>query len=131
MKKTTCQYLILLSLLLIACQTKPDRSYTLSEEMKDSLNIFLKTDHFSDQEWDQRGLIPSSQAVENEMNSALQDAVKEVLEQEQDLTENRVKQILIKQLKQKETRLDTEEREYLSDLFFELADILKVDIKTE
>lgn len=123
--------LCFLQLSLMSCQSKPGKPYTLSKEVKDSLYIFQKTDHFSDENWDERGLIPSPQAVEDEMNAALQEAIEEVVEQQHELTENKVKDILMKQLKQEEGRLDTEEREYLLDLFFELADILKVNIKTE
>lgn len=135
MKKTK-NFLLLLFIFLAAClpylscRYNPDKIYILSDAREDSLLAFAEEDHFSDDQWEQRGLIPSPREVENKMNASLQDAIVEIMEQD-DLTENRVKGILVKRLKENLGNLDTEEREFITDVFFELAEVLKVDIKSE
>jgi hypothetical protein len=97
------------------------------------LLTFRSRDKFSDENWEVRGLIPSDPDLSNKMDllfNQVADVLIEILNH--DPKEKQLKGILKSGLKKfNKTDYDTEEREFICDLFQELSDIVNIDIKAD
>jgi hypothetical protein len=102
---------------------------TTNQNKTDQLAAFRQRDKFSDQAWNKRGLNPSGfeissklTALFNQCASALIDAI------EKNASDRQLKAILKSHLANFSKRdYDTEEIEFICDLFHELAQILSID----
>jgi hypothetical protein len=103
---------------------------TLEQDKIDQLAAFIHRDKFSDKVWNDRGLNPSAPEISsklaelfNKCADALVDAVRK------NATDKQLKSILKSHLANfTKWDYDTEEREFICDLFFELAQIVEVDL---
>lgn len=102
---------------------------TLEQNRIDQLTAFRQRDKFSNQAWNQRGLNPSAWEVSSKLTEifnkcadALIDAVRK------NSTDKQLKSILKSHLANFSKRdYDTEEREFVCDLFYELAQIVEIN----
>jgi hypothetical protein len=116
--------------ILTSCAQKLDKVYILTKEIEKQLVALRNKDKFSQEGWAQRGLIPSPPSVIFNMNNAIHTAIDKIIDSKEELTESKIKMIIRKEL-YKVKMMDTEEREFIGDTFFELALILKIDCKEE
>jgi hypothetical protein len=97
------------------------------------LLAFRSRNKFSDKNWEARGLNPSDPDLSKKMNllfNQIADALTDGLNH--NLKEKQLKTILKNGLKMfDKADYDTEEREFICDLFFELSDIVTIDIKAD
>lgn len=102
---------------------------TLEQNRIDQLTAFRQRDKFSDQAWNKRGLNPSVWEVSskltglfNQCADALIDAVRK------NASDKELKTILRSHLSNfSKQDYDTEEKEFVCDLFYELAQIVEID----
>ena len=102
---------------------------TLEQNRIDQLTAFRQRDKFSDQAWDKRGLNPSAWEASlkltelfNQCADTLIDAVGK------NASDKQLKTILRSHLSNFSKRdYDTEEKEFVCDLFYELAQIIEID----
>jgi len=130
MKKFFPFILLLLLMSLKACSPSLEKPYVLSKETEEQLLTFKNKDKFSKQSWDQRGLMPSPPNVIFQMNNSIHNTVDQILSSKQTLTENNIKKIIRLEM-EKVKMLDTEEREFMGDVFFELSTILNINCQEE
>ena len=91
---------------------------------------FKQRDKFSNQAWEARGLNPSSTEISSNL-SKLFDRISEALITviQQNGSQKKLKNILTAELSSINKRdFDTEEKEFICDLFYELAQIAGVDL---
>ena len=103
-----------------------------SEQNKvDLLTAFKLRDKFSDQAWNNRGLNPSSSEISSNLTRLFNLSADELIEAVQNnASEKQLKSLLKYQLsKFNKLDYDTEEKEFICDLFFELAKIVNIDFK--
>ena len=105
-----------------------------SKEIKiDKLKAFKLRDKFSVEKWEERGLNPSSYELCQNMTTVFNSTTDDLM----DLINNgrantELKSILRSGLKRFNKKdFDTEEKEFICDLFLELGDIIEVDINSE
>lgn len=92
------------------------------------LKEFISTDKFSDEIWADRGLNSSGDEMSNRLNTFFNQCANKLLEYK----EQNYKECLNNQLKQIDSmNYDTEEREFIVDYFFDLAEICSIDLKEE
>ncbi|WP_163401493.1 DUF4844 domain-containing protein [Flavobacterium fluviatile] len=99
----------------------------------DKLKYLLQKKKFADSEWEKRGLNPSNselcEQLENNFDNCLNSLLKQVEEQS---TNKQLKTTLSQNLKSlNKTELDTEEKEFVCDYYYEIAKIIEVDFKNE
>jgi hypothetical protein len=102
---------------------------TLEQSRIDRLTAFRQREKFSDEAWNKRGLNPSAQEISlkltelfNRCADVLIDAVGK------NASDKQLKTILKSHLSNFSKRAyDTEEKEFVCDLFYELAQILEID----
>ncbi len=97
----------------------------------DKLLLFKQREKFSKAAWNDRGLNPSSTELCNQLtnlfNSCVDNLIKAI---NQDYSDRQLKSVFKTDLNSfNKLDYDTEEREYISDLFHELATIVNVDFK--
>ena len=105
-----------------------------SKEIKiDKLRAFTLRDKFSTEKWEERGLNPSSYELCQNLNTIFNSVVVELIGLiNNGRADKELKSALKVNLKKiNKNEFDTEERDFICDLFFELGDILEVDIKSE
>lgn len=103
------------------------------KDVTERLTAFRNRDKFSYEAWQDRGLNPSNAelcskltTLFNQCTDALKDAV------DQKVSDSQLKRIIKIHLSNfKKWDYDTEEREFICDLFLELASILKIDFSDE
>ena len=103
-----------------------------SEQNKvDLLTAFKLRDKFSDQAWNNRGLNPSSSEISSNLTRLFNLSADELIEAVQNnASEKQLKSLLKSQLsKFNKHDYDTEEKEFICELFFELAQIVNIDFK--
>ena len=98
-----------------------------------SLNALQKKDKFSNQEWEKRGLIPSttelSLYLDSSLNSCLEALINVIEESD---SEKNIKRTLKAGLKGiDKSALDTEEKEFVADYFYQISEITGVNFKNE
>ena len=99
----------------------------------EQLEIFKRRDKFSNEAWDERGLNSSSTEICENLALLFDQTSDELsLALQQGYEGRRLKKVLVGCLKMfKAADYDTEEREFICDLFFELSVIVGVDISKE
>ena len=100
-------------------------------EIEEKLNSFISKDKFSDEIWEERGLIPSDHSTIKQMSDVIDSLAKRVKNAYQTgKTKESIKKILEKEIKNVIGSLmfDTEEREFLGDLIYDLAGILEIEL---
>ncbi len=99
-------------------------------EKFDNLSKFKKRNKFSKKAWNERGLIPSDAQMSKFVNNFFNSCADKLIEGlNNKLPDNEIKDLLEKQLVSlNKSDFDTEEREFIGDLFHELASIVKIDI---
>lgn len=99
----------------------------------DQIISFKTIDKFSDEAWNKRGLNPSSRGMSDKLNELLNQTAEELikaLQNEAQIPE--IKSLFKRNLRKFDRRFyDTEEREFICDLFYDLASIVRVDFKRE
>lgn len=99
----------------------------------DSLNSFKSRIKFSSESWEQRGLNPSSVELCQKMEFLFNSICDEIVDSLQtDIADKQLKELLkdgLKRFKRKD--YDTEEAEFICDLFLELGIIVEIDIKSD
>lgn len=97
------------------------------------LQRFLKKNKFSNSEWENRGLNPSSLELSQKMNELLDDCCQNLIVlSENGATSKAFKKELKKGLATfNKADFDTEEKEFICDYFFELSQIVEVNFKDE
>tara|TARA_B100000809_G_scaffold261231_1_gene309714 strand:- start:104 stop:760 length:657 start_codon:yes stop_codon:yes gene_type:complete len=102
----------------------------MKKESLKKLKQFYSKDKFSVSAWEQRGLNPSETDIIALMNDGINNCCEKVITSYQNDESNTAYiEILKTGLKNIDKQsLDTEEKEYISDLFFELASILSIDM---
>jgi len=102
-----------------------------SQKQLDRLIAFKQRDKFSLQAWNERGLNPSSDETCRQMTdrfNACADVLIAAINKK--APDGRLKSILKQGLAAfPKSRYDTEEREFICDLFFELSGIINIDFK--
>jgi hypothetical protein len=95
------------------------------------LHTFLKRDKFSAEAWDERGLNPSDSAICEKLAFLFNNTAEALIEAvNADKSQRYIKETLKKSLKNFiRSDYDTEEREFVVDLFAELSFIVGVSIK--
>jgi hypothetical protein len=95
------------------------------------LTSLRQKDKFSDGEWEKRGLESSESELCNELNALFNDTLDDLIKAvETDAQGRQLKAILFRHLAVfHKSAYDTEEREFITDLFFQLAKIVNVDFK--
>jgi len=86
-------------------------------------------DKFSDGEWEKRGLESSASELCEQLNSLFNDVLDDLIKAvEADASDRQLKGILSRHLSAfYRSAYDTEEREFIADLFYQLAKIVDVD----
>ena len=103
------------------------------DRMTNELQKFLKKDKFSNSEWEDRGLNPSSFELCKKMNELLNNCCQKLVK----LSENgATNKDFKKELKNglsgfNKAEYDTEEKEFICDYFLELSQIVDVNLKDE
>ena len=106
--------------------------YELTPEVEKQILEFKDKNKFGAAElWDERGLIPSPENIINSMEQTVNNSIDRLIDKKAELSTNTIKSIIKEELQNQKVRLDTEEREFLAETFFELCEILQVDIKRE
>jgi Domain of unknown function (DUF4844) len=101
------------------------------QDQIDKLLAFKDRDKFSTEVWNKRGLNPSSNELGNQLTTLFNSCADILIEALKNKSSTRqLKSVLNKGLsKFKKAEYDTEEREFICDLFFELSTIINVDFK--
>ena len=103
------------------------------DEIIEKLKRFREKSKFSNSEWEKRGLNPSDSDLCIKMENLFNDCTDSLI----DSVENNKNQRLIKKSLKNglhsfdKLDYDTEEREFICDYFFELSQIVEIDIKNE
>lgn len=97
-----------------------------------ALSSFKKRDKFSEASWNARGLNPSDDEVCQQMNNIFMECADSLIEAlKVGASKQKLKTILTKSLHTTDKFVyDTEEREFIVDLFHELSEILEIDINS-
>lgn len=95
------------------------------------LLAFKSKNKFSTDAWEQRGLNPSSDEICDELNSLFNQTADDLIDA---LNNNLSNKQLLKILKSnlslfRKQDYDTEEREFVCDVFFDLSEIVGIDFK--
>ena len=95
----------------------------------DELTAFWQRDKFSHQAWNNRGLNPSNPDLSDQLTRLFNKCAKEIIDAVHNhASDKQLKKILQTQLSGfVKSEYDTEEREFICDLFYELAQIIKID----
>jgi hypothetical protein len=102
---------------------------TLVENRIDQLTAFIQRDKFSDRAWDKRGLNPSAWEISSRLRELFDQCADALIDAvERNLSDKQLKGILKSHLSKFRKRdYDTEEKEFVCDLFNELAQIMEID----
>jgi hypothetical protein len=98
-------------------------------EKIDRLIQFKNRDKFSDEAWGKRGLIPSDEEVCGKLRPIFANASQKIIAAlQEDLPATQLHALLKAQLNDVDRyEFDTEEMEFIGDLFYEIASILEID----
>jgi hypothetical protein len=115
--------------LFVTCNPTATFRMTSEQDKIDQLIAFRKRNKFSDQAWNERGLNPSSTELSFKLTQLFEKCADALIEAVQSKkTDKQLKTILKAQLYHFNKKdYDTEEKEFVCDLFYELAKILNVD----
>jgi hypothetical protein len=99
----------------------------------DRLSLFKHKDKFSLEIWERRGLIQSDKEMCDGLNSIFNKIIDELTDEiDKNQTTNKLKSILKNGLKSiNKANYDTEEKEFICDVFIELSGIVNIDIKAD
>ena len=99
----------------------------------DLLIAFKDRDKFSTKAWNEKGLNPSSEEVSMRVSEVFNTCAKQLISAiSKKSSDSELRSIILTNLKSIEKLdYDTEEREFVCDLFYELADFIKVSIKDD
>ena len=105
----------------------------MGTEKISNLKALQKRYKFSDEEWEKRGLNPSSTELSIYLDSALNSCLESLIHViEKSNSEKRIKRALKAGLKSiDKSALDTEEKEFVADYFYQISRTVCVDIKNE
>src|SRR5687768_12972282 len=97
----------------------------------DKLIEFKSRKKFSAEDWNERGLNPSSDQLCRHLSSFFNAAADKLIEKIKEGTSSRqIKALLKTEIESLDkSNYDTEEKEFICDLFSELANIVEVDFK--
>lgn len=103
------------------------------EQIIEKLIDFKNHDKFSDEAWEERGLNPSDENICNQLNVIFDETTQELVENLNSGVESNALHETVKKNLNAIDHLgfDTEEREFICDLFFELAEIMSIDISSD
>jgi hypothetical protein len=103
---------------------------SVSEQIE-ALQEFISRDKFSDKSWNKRGLNPSAPEMSSFLGSFFNDCASGLITKLESRTKTSLLKLYLKSsLRSLNKRdYDTEEKEFICDLFMEMADIIHVDIK--
>lgn len=95
------------------------------------LTALKQRDKFSDGEWEKRGLNASVPELSHELNTLFNDALDALIKAvEKDASGTQLKSILSQHLSGfPRSEYDTEEREFIADLFYQLTKTVNIDFK--
>lgn len=101
--------------------------------MIDQLILFRNFNKFSDSAWNNRGLNPSDPGLCQKLELLFNECADNLLDGIKSGADSKaLKRILKKGLgKFNKSDYDTEEREFICDYFFQLSDIIKIDVKAD
>jgi hypothetical protein len=101
----------------------------LQQDKIGQLTSFRQRDKFSTQAWNERGLNPSSTELSSRLTQLFDECATALIEAVQsNKSEKLLESVLKEQLSNFNKRdYDTEEKEFICDLSYELAQILKID----
>jgi hypothetical protein len=104
-----------------------------NKQVIEKLIEFQNQDKFSDEAWEERGLNPSDEVVCNRMNRIFNKTTQELIGKINSGAESNIlHETLTANLNAIDhLDFDTEEREFICDLFFELAEITSLDISKD
>lgn len=106
----------------------------LSKEQKiEKLEEFIKRDKFSEEAWNQRGLLPSSDEMSQELSAFFNATAQKLIK---NIEKNSASKTLQKTFNSQLATLekddfDTEENEFVCDLLYELASLVEVEISED
>ena len=97
----------------------------------DKLKEFIQRDKFSEQAWEQRGLYPSDDELCDYLSSFFNDCAAKLIQGIEKGTSAWGMKIILKSSLRKLNKFDydTEEKEFICDLFTELAYFVQVDLR--
>lgn len=100
-------------------------------EQIEALKEFISRDKFSDEVWNKRGLNPSAPEMSSFLGSFFNDCASNLILKLESGTRRRSLKLYLKSSLRRLNKYDydTEEKEFIGDLFMELAEITGVDIK--
>jgi hypothetical protein len=91
----------------------------LTKEQIDKLVAFRERDKFSADAWDERGLQPSNSQLCDQLSTSFNQIVDKLVAESSDASQKGLTLILTNGLKMfRKNDYDTEEKEFISDLFF-------------
>lgn len=124
---------MLASLALLSCSQPDDQHSTMSPQTLINLQAFQAKNKFAVAAWEARGLNPSDNELSAHMNSLFNDCTDKLITQvQQGTTKRQLKQTLLTGLNTFDSGdYDTEEKEFVVDTFYELAQLVEVDMKDE
>ncbi|WP_181885265.1 DUF4844 domain-containing protein [Pontibacter diazotrophicus] len=105
----------------------------MSIETISSLKALLKKYKFSNEEWEKRGLNPSSTELSIYLDSALNSCLESLIHViEKSSSEKSIKRALKAGIQSiDKSALDTEEKEFVADYFYQISQTVGVDFKNE
>ncbi|MEZ4936898.1 MAG: DUF4844 domain-containing protein [Crocinitomicaceae bacterium] len=105
---------------------------TNKEKILLQLNNFKKREKFSRDGWEARGLNPSAQEMSDQLEKLFNNCTEELIQEvENDASSRKLKGVLKSWLGSLNSfNYDTEEREFIAETFYELANIVSVNISS-
>lgn len=105
----------------------------MNDSKIEKLKYLLKKKKFADLEWEKRGLNPSSSELCDFMEERMDLCLNSLLDLvENDSSENDLKKSLRLSLRSfNKSNFDTEEREFICDYFYEIAECVEIDFKND
>lgn len=106
---------------------------TSNKDITNELKKLRQKDKFADSAWEKRGLIPSSNELSVMLNASIDSCLDTlILHTEAEKSKEVLKKTLIGGLKNiNKSSLDTEEKEFVADYFFQISRIVEVDFQTQ
>ncbi|HWI94328.1 MAG TPA: DUF4844 domain-containing protein [Flavisolibacter sp.] len=109
----------------------PDTTFpmVLEQYKVDQLTAFKNRDKFSDQAWNNRGLYPPAPEISLKLTTLFNSCADRLIDAVQkNSSEEAIESVLQSQLSNfNQLDYDTEEKEFICELFFELSQILNID----
>ena len=114
---------------IVTCNPIATFPMALEQNRIDQLTAFRQRDKFSDKAWNERGLNPSAPEISSKLTALFNQCANALIDAVgKNASDKQLKSILKSHLSNFNKRhYDTEEKEFVCDLFYELAQIAKID----